>query len=95
MQCARLGTSLIYVLLSCFGIWFLFDGSLNGETYEEILEIHVDESEDNSLIDEYRNCTVDTCMNLMSCSLHDSQLTIYVEPILRIIDKVNSLFRSS
>ncbi|VDM25107.1 unnamed protein product, partial [Toxocara canis] len=36
----------------------------------------------------HANCTVDTCLDLLPCSIDDRRLTIYLEPISRIIDEV-------
>ncbi|VDN60075.1 unnamed protein product [Dracunculus medinensis] len=33
------------------------------------------------------NCTVDTCLNLSLCSVTDNQLTVYVEPLIDIVDQ--------
>ncbi|KHN87940.1 Exostosin-2 [Toxocara canis] len=36
----------------------------------------------------HANCTVDTCLDLLPCSIDDRRLTIYLEPISRIIDEM-------
>lgn len=41
------------------------------------------------------NCTVDTCLNLSLCSVTDNQLTVYVEPLIDIVDQVNLLRKFS
>uniref|UniRef100_A0A0N5ARL5 Exostosin domain-containing protein n=1 Tax=Syphacia muris TaxID=451379 RepID=A0A0N5ARL5_9BILA len=37
--------------------------------------------------DAYASCTVDTCVNLMPCSIYDNQLTVYVEPLIKVVDE--------
>ncbi|MCP9261334.1 hypothetical protein DINM_004709 [Dirofilaria immitis] len=53
---------------------------------EKILEYRIS-SNDTVKLKSGKNCTTDTCLYLLPCSLHDSQLTVFIEPLIRVIDE--------
>uniref|UniRef100_A0A1I7VFN5 Exostosin family protein n=1 Tax=Loa loa TaxID=7209 RepID=A0A1I7VFN5_LOALO len=54
--------------------------------YQRILEYHI-ASDDTGKLESGKNCTTDTCLYLPPCSLHDDQLTVFIEPFIRVIDE--------
>lgn len=37
----------------------------------------------------YSACTIDTCIDLLPCSIFDNRLSVFVEPLVDIINEVN------
>uniref|UniRef100_A0A915PJB3 Exostosin GT47 domain-containing protein n=1 Tax=Setaria digitata TaxID=48799 RepID=A0A915PJB3_9BILA len=83
MRCSysRIIVTLIIFLL-IFILWEFHDE----RRYQQVLEYHVS-SGDGGKLGSGRNCTIDTCLYLLPCSLHDNQLTVFIEPFVRVIDE--------
>ncbi|KAM3719795.1 Exostosin-2 [Dirofilaria immitis] len=80
-SCNRI-VALLIALLFVFIFWILHK---KGQ-YQQILEYRIS-SNDTVKLKSGKNCTTDTCLYLLPCSLHDSQLTVFIEPLIRVIDE--------
>uniref|UniRef100_A0A0R3RHE5 Exostosin-2 n=1 Tax=Elaeophora elaphi TaxID=1147741 RepID=A0A0R3RHE5_9BILA len=83
MRCSYSRT--IVPLTTLFLGFTLWNFCEEGE-YQQILEYHVS-SDDVKKLKSGKNCTTDTCLSLLSCSLHDDQLTVFIEPFIRVVDE--------
>ncbi|VIO93201.1 Exostosin family protein [Brugia malayi] len=82
----RCSCSRIVVLLATLFLGIALWSFNNKRRYQQILEYQIS-SDDITKLESGKNCTTDTCLNLLSCSLHDGQLTVFVEPFIRVIDE--------
>lgn len=81
-SCSRI----VILLTTLFLGFFVWDFGKVGQ-HHQILEYHIS-SHDAGKLESGRNCTTDTCLHLLSCSLHGNQLTVFIEPLIRVIDEV-------
>ncbi|VDP15039.1 unnamed protein product [Onchocerca flexuosa] len=82
MRCSCSRIVLLIVLFLAFALWNFY----NKGQYQQILEYHIS-SDDAVTLKSGKNCTTDTCLNLLPCSLHNNQLTVFIEPFIRVIDE--------
>ncbi|KAL3993959.1 Glycosyl transferase 64 domain family protein [Acanthocheilonema viteae] len=81
----RCSCSRIVVPLTALFLGFILWNFHEERRYQQILEYHIS-SDDVEKLESGKNCTTDTCLSLLSCSLHDNQLTVFIEPFIRVID---------
>lgn len=88
MRCSCSGIVVLLIVLFLVFTWWNF---YKKGQYQQILEYHI--SSDGAItLKSGKNCTTDTCLNLLPCSLHNNQLTVFIEPFIRVIDEVNYFF---
>uniref|UniRef100_A0A8R1XM52 Exostosin GT47 domain-containing protein n=1 Tax=Onchocerca volvulus TaxID=6282 RepID=A0A8R1XM52_ONCVO len=83
MRCSCSGIVVLLIVLFLVFTWWNF---YKKGQYQQILEYHI--SSDGAItLKSGKNCTTDTCLNLLPCSLHNNQLTVFIEPFIRVIDE--------
>ncbi|VDN23288.1 unnamed protein product [Gongylonema pulchrum] len=84
MRCSR--SRCIIILFLIFAIFGLIFWKFYQEiTLQELILVHyVSDTDGNQELPSGSNCTVDTCLDLLPCSLYDDQLTIFVEPLVQV-----------
>uniref|UniRef100_A0A915AN40 MICOS complex subunit MIC19 n=1 Tax=Parascaris univalens TaxID=6257 RepID=A0A915AN40_PARUN len=87
MQCTNGGMNFLLVLLAlCFTAIWIYSRFIVKRCSMDSLTIYMR----SPLITtpSYRaNCTIDTCIDLLPCSVDDHRLTVYLEPLTRVFDE--------
>ena len=81
------GASLGAVFFTVLIILYFFNSTLNSNDNSLVVTIPTRANHDLS---NGRNCTISTCLEVRNCVLDVENLRIYLQPLLKILDKVCS-----
>ncbi|VDM95067.1 unnamed protein product [Thelazia callipaeda] len=82
MRCSCKKLVLFVSLVAWVSVWKFH----RGEQYYELVKYQVTSGDDEKW-EGNKNCTTDTCLDLLPCSLHNDQLTVFIEPLIQVFDK--------